>query len=447
MLPSNETLARNLAGAIRFRTVSDEDESKMDFNEFSGLHKYLEDTFPLLHRTFKREIVGKAGLLYSWCCKEPAVKPPVLLAAHQDVVPEGELSDWKYPPYEGIIADSCVWGRGSLDCKNLILGHMEALEALLREGFTPDYDIYLAYGYNEDVSITTKEPSAELIVQELQRRGIRPGVVFDEGGQIYPGSTMGVDGLVAQVAVAEKGTADFVVYKEGKGGHSASPGKNCLVGDVARAAVKIADNLFPYRFIPEMALQYKLLSPYTDEDKREIYADVISNQDKIIPMLDEDPRTAARFQTTVAMTTVSGSERSNILPTRVSVNLNCRMLKGDTLDSVLAYFKELIDEDSGVRIELVSGRNPSPFSDVENPLYDKLKNVIEEMYPGIKVLPSLCIGGTDAYFYYSVCDCVYRFTGKLPHPKNGAAHAANERLAIENMQAVPEFFYRYLRSY
>ena len=65
--------------------------------------------------------------------------------AHQDVVPEGDLEKWTYPPYSGTIADGKIWGRGSSDCKSNLIGQLEAVEALLEKGYEPDYDLYLSY--------------------------------------------------------------------------------------------------------------------------------------------------------------------------------------------------------------------------------------------------------------------------------------------------------------
>ena len=42
--------------------------------------------------------------------------------AHEDVVPvnPGTLSQWTHPPFEGIVDDEWVWGRGAADCKNQV---------------------------------------------------------------------------------------------------------------------------------------------------------------------------------------------------------------------------------------------------------------------------------------------------------------------------------------
>ena len=144
-----ELYAKHLQGMVRFPTVSNADPEKVDWETFLGLHKYLEETYPLVHKTLTKEVFGKVGLLYHWKGTGKSGKLPLMLTAHQDVVPEGDHSMWKYPPYEGVIAEGCVWGRGSSDCKSNILAYMEALEGMIADGFVPDYDIYLGFGYNE----------------------------------------------------------------------------------------------------------------------------------------------------------------------------------------------------------------------------------------------------------------------------------------------------------
>lgn len=446
MIPQANLLAEHLAGMVRFPTVSCQNMEEMDFSVFEQFHKYLKDTYPLVHKTFKKEIVGRAGLLYHWEAPRKSEKLPLLLAAHQDVVPAGDLSAWSHPPFAGVIADDCLWGRGSLDCKNQIMGHMEALEALIAEGFQPDFDIYLAYGYNEEVSTTCGAPAATLLVKTLQERGVRLGMVLDEGGSVISGASMGVSGSIANISVAEKGYVDIQLSKSSKGGHSARPGKASIMADVARAVVRLAESPMPYRILPEIALQYRILADHVPE-RREIYQDIQAHQEQLFPMLDNDPGVAAKFQTTVAMTMAQGSYAPNVMPGKVSVTLNCRPLPGDTIDSVTEKLREIIGSELGVEVTCLGGRNPSPVSDIDTPLFQNLKSVIESVYPNCVAVPSVCLGGTDSYFYYPICDHVYRFAGEYRVPQNGSAHAANEHIWLEHIDAVPKFFYTFLPTY
>lgn len=144
--------AEHLAGAVRFATVSNADHSLTDYTKFDAFHEYLKETYPLVHKHLTLEHTDQAGLLYHWKGTGKSGAAPLLLMAHQDVVPEGDLEKWTYPPYSGTIADGKIWGRGSSDCKSNLIGQLEAVEALLEKGYEPDYELYLSYGYLEEVA-------------------------------------------------------------------------------------------------------------------------------------------------------------------------------------------------------------------------------------------------------------------------------------------------------
>ena len=112
-----------------------------------------------------------------------------MMTAHQDVVPEGDWSMWKYPPFSGEIADGFVWGRGSTDSKCNIQAYMDALELLIAEGFEPEYDLYFGFGYNEEI-MGGPEPAAQLIADELRRRNVQLGCLIDECGGIQKPPTV-----------------------------------------------------------------------------------------------------------------------------------------------------------------------------------------------------------------------------------------------------------------
>ena len=121
--------------AIQCATVSHLDESETDWAEFDKLHKVFEEAYPLVHKTLKKEIIGKAGLFYTWEGTDPSLDP-IALIGHQDVVPvpEETVGDWTHPPFSGDIADGCLWGRGAVDMKTHVVAVLEAIETLLEDG-------------------------------------------------------------------------------------------------------------------------------------------------------------------------------------------------------------------------------------------------------------------------------------------------------------------------
>src|ERR1051325_5008061 len=145
--------ADSLSKAIRFRTVSHEEASRVDPSPFLGLHGYLAQTFVETHRRLQRDVIGQFSLLYTWQGTD-ATLPPALLLGHLDVVPVDAQTEaeWTCPPFSGTVADGYVWGRGAMDDKIAVMGTMEAVEGLLRVGFAPRRTIMLAFGHDEEVT-------------------------------------------------------------------------------------------------------------------------------------------------------------------------------------------------------------------------------------------------------------------------------------------------------
>ena len=176
--------AQHLSSAVQFQTVSHGDPALDQAGEFSGLHRYLEQTYPAVHRVLTREVVGGSSLLYTWQGRDPALKP-ILLLAHMDVVPvePGTEGAWTYPPFEGRIAEGYVWGRGALDDKSALIGILEAVEMLVAEGFQPERTIYLGSGHDEEAA----QAGAYAMAQLLLSRGVELEYVLDEGLSITEG--------------------------------------------------------------------------------------------------------------------------------------------------------------------------------------------------------------------------------------------------------------------
>ena len=162
--------AARLAQAVQFITVSDAGEAPLDSSAFRALHAFLEASFPRVHATLTREMVGGLSLLYTWPGQDPA-RAPVVLMAHQDVVPiEGDAAAWTQGAFDGVIADGFIWGRGTLDDKSGLLGLLEAVEMLLADGFVPAQTVYLAFGHDEEIG---GRQGAKKIAEVLGAAGYR----------------------------------------------------------------------------------------------------------------------------------------------------------------------------------------------------------------------------------------------------------------------------------
>ncbi len=116
-----DAAAKRLSRAVQFPTISNQDRDDFDVEAFEGYHEFLEEAYPNVHKTLKKEVLGDPrpySLLYTWEGKDKSL-PPALFYAHMDVVPVPEESrdQWKQDPFAGTVADGYIWGRGVLDDK------------------------------------------------------------------------------------------------------------------------------------------------------------------------------------------------------------------------------------------------------------------------------------------------------------------------------------------
>ena len=162
--------------------------------------------------------------------------------AHYDVVPVAG-QDWSRDPFSGLIEDGVVHGRGAIDDKGALVAILEAVESLVAAGFTPARDVYLSFGNDEEVFGV----GAQLAVETLTSRGIRPWAVLDEGGAVVSGVFPGVPGHTAVVGLAEKGLLDVELVTTDAGGHASAPVRGGAPARLARAIPRIDDNPFPAR--------------------------------------------------------------------------------------------------------------------------------------------------------------------------------------------------------
>ncbi|OHD65861.1 MAG: hypothetical protein A2176_03355 [Spirochaetes bacterium RBG_13_51_14] len=436
--------AEHLAAAIRFKTISHQDQSKLDRREFTALHSYLRVTYPLLHRMLTREIVNDLSLLYTWKGSNEGAEP-ILLMAHLDVVPveQGTENDWVHPPFAGVIDKDFVWGRGALDIKNSVIGLMEAVECLLRDGFAPTRTIYLAFGHDEEV--IGMEGAAE-ISRTLRERGVRLAYVLDEGGFIRIDGMPGVKKPVAMVAVAEKGYLTLELVVNEAGGHSGMPPRRTAVGRVAAALCRLERNPFPARLTCPVRAMFESLGREAAPPYRYVYANIRLFKPVVMSRLSASPQSNAMIRTTIAPTMLKGSDKENMMPRSVSAVINIRILPDETRESVTARVKNVINDPGIIVMERKNSSDPSPVSDVRSPEYIALKNTILDLFPDTVVAPFLMVAATDSRHFASISRQILRFSpSRLSQEDMNLIHGTGERISIKNLEEIMTFYAELIR--
>lgn len=421
--------AARLGEAVRFRTVSNQNPADDVAAEWDRLHAWLQVTYPAAHGAMRRETVAGHTLVYTWAGSDPSLKPVVLMA-HQDVVPvvPGTERDWKRDPFGGEIAEGFVWGRGTLDDKGSLVALMEAAEALAGSGFKPRRTVYFVFGHDEEVSGAGATAAAAL----LKSRGVTPEFVLDEGGLALTANPLtGVP--VAVVAVSEKGYATLRVTAKGDGGHSSMPPDETAVHVLAKAVDRIASARFEPKFDGPGADLIRAMAA----DGGFVLKLLVANDWLFGSVLADraaaTPETAAMLRTTIAPTMLEGSPKENVLPIRATALINYRLHPRDSLDSVMARAREAVGD---LPVELAwqaeaTGATPPASSD--SAAWRLLASVAEQA-TGAPAAPSLLNGATDGRKFTTLTPEVYRFLPVLiDQAELKGFHGTNERLSVENV--------------
>jgi carboxypeptidase PM20D1 len=448
------TIAEHLGRIVRCQTVSVQelDSDRGDWSAFRGLQQELAGMYPRLHRTLTVEIVNHHSLLYTWTGTNPELNP-ILFAAHQDVVPiePGTEQNWEYPPFAGTVADGFCWGRGTLDDKCAIIGVMEVIEALLKQGFHPERTVMLALGHDEEVMGMN---GAQRLAQLLKDRGVELEAVLDEGGFLASGLIAGVDRPIAMVGIAEKQYMTIELRAEGCAGHSSSPQAPTAIGRLSRAIQRLETHPMPAR-LTYLSWLFDSLASELPVSMRLLMGNRWLLSGAIQKAVKSKPATDAMIRTTTAPTILHAGIKENVLPCEAKAVVNFRLLPSDSIQKVIEHVSRTInDEKVHIRVIAlpsgvgengeVNGSKPlAVISDVKGAVYPLLSESIRQVFPEVIVAPYLVIGATDARYYTTICNQVFRFSPIRIDPSDlERIHGTNERVPVKSCGDMVQFYHR-----
>ena len=437
---NNEKAVSDLAEMIKCRTVSDRDKSKEEASEFERFEKLLPKLFPKVHEKCEFTKVGDRSLLFRWRGVSDA--SPTVLMAHYDVVsvvPE----NWEKPPFDGIIENGLLWGRGTLDTKGTLNGILQAAEQLISDGFVPKNDIYFAFGGDEEIN----GHGAPEIVKLFKERGITPGAVVDEGGAVVEKVFPGVKCPCALIGVAEKGMVNIEYSVSGGGGHASSPAPHTPVGRLSAACVKMEASPFKFRITPPVKEMLDTLGRHSTFLYRLIFANLWCFG-PVLNLLTKKTggELNALMRTTTAFTVMEGSKGINVIPPYAKMASNHRIIPGETRESVLEGVRKRI-KDKRVEVKLLEGMNPSVISRTDCEGYERVAAAIGATWQDAIISPYLMVACSDSRHWGVISDRVYRFSAMaLSKEERATIHGNNERIPLDTVAKTVEFYIRLIKN-
>jgi len=441
--PDEQRSIARFQALVRIPTVSRLDESETDPAPFDRFVAALPELYPALHTTLDRELVAGHSMLYRWAGSAPSGAPTVLMA-HYDVVPATD-DGWIHPPFSARIVagddGDLVWGRGTLDDKGALVSILEAVEARVLAGFVPRDDVYLSFGHNEE----TTGAGATAIVDELERRGIRPALVLDEGGAVVEGILPGVAKPSAVIGVSEKGITSLTLAVEQLGGHASTPPRFTATARLARAVVRLSAKPFPARFSPTNLEMISTLGAHATGPLKWVFGNLWLTKPLLLRLFARlGDETNAMVRTTQAVTQLTGSQAANALAERATATVNIRIAVGSSVAEAVAHVRSAIGDD-GVRIEVLHPSEPSPVSPTTGAAWQLLARTVEQSFEGVVVTPYIQLGASDSRHFTRISEHVYRFSPfEMTAEQRGTLHAVNERIGVDTWLRGVRFYERLL---
>ncbi len=407
---------------------------------FEAFHKVLDEEFPNVAEKCEKIELGRDVLLYKWTGKSS--EKPVVLMAHQDVVP-AVGGDWKYEPFSATVEDGRVYGRGTMDCKNTLFCTIQAVDELIENGYVPAYDVYLSYSDCEENS----GPGAEMARDWFKAHGVKPYIVVDEGGAIIKKPAEQVTKDICAVGILEKGYADVKFIARGKGGHSSQPPKN---SPIARLGALIAYceklTLFkPKKTAPATAMVKGLGEVLTPGLK--FIAKCFGGTSVFAKLAHKYGGSygSAMFATTMVFTMTDGATAPNIIPQEAWVNANLRISPNDTAEKCFKKLRKIAKK-FDVDMQVVKSREASPMVNLTSDGYKTFAEAVKKTYPDVAVVPYYMFGGTDCRTMQEISDTAIRCTPcRLTMEQLGGMHASNENVDIESIGQTVGFFKNFLQ--
>jgi succinyl-diaminopimelate desuccinylase len=318
--------------------------------------------------------------------------PHLCFAGHTDVVPQGDEAIWSHPPFAADIRDGQLYGRGATDMKGSVAAFAAAALDFVRE--TPQFKGSISFLITNDEEGPAINGTVK-VLQWMKEHGHVPD-------HCLVGEPSCVDALGDTIKIGRRGSLSFVVTVDGKQGHSAYPHK--------------ADNP-----VPKLARLVDRIASAKLDDGNENF----------------DPSTLAFTSFDV------GNPAGNVIPSRAVAKFNIRFSTEHSFESLKTWVQAHIDAVRGEvggqwSVKAIEGADV--FITEPGAFVGLVQDAIEAE-TGIMPKLSTTGGTSDARFVKDYCP-VLEFG-----PTNATIHQTDERISVDELNAVTRVYRRVLDAY
>lgn len=277
---------------------------------------------------------------------------------------------------------------------------------------------------------------------ELERRGVKPYLVCDEGGGIITEPIGGIHGNFAMVGVFEKGKADVKFIASSGGGYASAPAAHSPVARLAAFVNEVETHRVFRRKMPgEVAAMFETLAPYASFPLKLVFSNLWLFRPvllQVLPLISA--QAGAMIRTTIAFTMLSGSDACNVMPQEASVCANMRFIPHQGMDESLEIIRARAEK-HGLKTEVLMANDYTEPVDIRGDAFRTVQRVIDETFPGCAGSPYVLTGATDSRFYQKICENVIRFAPVIYGPEQmKGMHGLNENIEYSCLPGAVDFY-------
>jgi acetylornithine deacetylase/succinyl-diaminopimelate desuccinylase-like protein len=365
---------------------------------------------------------------------------PVLYITHLDVV-EARREDWTFDPFHLTEQDGWLYGRGTIDMKGQDAAVLTSLIRLKQEGVVPERDIIAAFTANEE---SRGVNGVAWLFKEHRKLVDAAVVVNPDGGEaaLKKGRR-----LYVSVQTSEKVFVTFSLETTDKGGHSSRPTAANPIYRLAAGLDRLAKFRFPVHLTETTRMYFERRAAIEDgqlqSDMRALLR--VPPDAAAVERLSSVVETNVQLRTTCTTTMIEGGHAENALPQRARATVQCRVIPGESPDSVAAAIRRAV-ADPKIAIGVVTPAVPAPDSPPAPAILAMVDGVTRSMWPGVAVFPEMSPGASDSIYTRSLGIPSYGIDGMFDDLDDGRAHGRDERIGVAAFGEELEFTYRLMRA-
>src|SRR5882724_12191088 len=366
-------------------------------------------------------------------------RKPILLLAHIDVV-EAKREDWSMDPFQLIEKDGYFYGRGTGDDKAQAAIWLANLIQYKKEGFKPDRDLIVALTADEEGGGPYN--GVDWLLKN-HRDLIDADFSLNEGGW---GENVGGKHVANYLQVAEKYVVNFRLEVRNKGGHSSLPVKDNAIYHLAGALQRLGEFAFPLKTNEVTAAYFKRMAAIDSSPlKGDLEKTASGSPDARQRVAASSPAYNATLRTTCVATMLEGGHALNALPQLAAANVNCRVLPEDSVEYVQRALQKVVADDQ-VTIKIVDHPGKGPASPMRPDVLNAASRVTSHLWPGVPVIPTMVMGGTDGRSTRKAGIPTYGIQGIFIDRDDVRFHGRDERIFVQSFYEGQSFLYSLVKS-